>query len=148
MVAPAIPRELTMPINDDQILKQLLESARVIAVVGHSDKPYRTSYNIAQYLRHAGYTVVPVNPTVETIDGQKSYARLSEIPEAIDIVDVFRRSEYLPGVVEEAIAAGAKAVWGQLGVADARAAARAEQAGLAMVMDRCIKVDHSRLLGR
>lgn len=136
-----------MPIHDDQALKQLLESSKVIAVVGHSDKPYRTSYNIAQYLRRAGYTIYPVNPTVETIDGQKSYASLGDIPVAIDIVDVFRRSEFLPGVVEEAIAAGARAVWAQLGVFDERAAARAEAAGLAMVMDRCIKVDHSRLLG-
>lgn len=135
-----------MAINNDQTLKNLLESAHVIAVVGHSEKPHRTSYNIAQYLRRAGYTVYPVNPTVEEIDGQKSYASLSEVPEPIDIVDVFRRSEYLPGVVEEAIKAGAKAVWAQLGVSDVQSANQAEQAGLYMVMDRCIKVDHNRLI--
>src|SRR3972149_2537973 len=101
-----------MPINNDKELKELLSSARVIAVVGHSDKPYRTSYEIAQYLRRVGYTVYPVNPTLDEIDGQKCYASLSEVPESIDIVDVFRRSEYLPGVVEDAIAAGAKGGWG------------------------------------
>jgi hypothetical protein len=136
-----------MPTNNDKELKELLSSARVIAVVGHSDKPYRTSYEIAQYLRRAGYTVYPVNPILDEIDGQKCYASLSEVPESIDIVDVFRRSEYLPGVVEDAIAAGAKAVWAQLGVHDSQAAERAEQAGLKMVMDRCIKVDHARLMG-
>jgi predicted CoA-binding protein len=136
-----------MPTNNDKELKELLSSARVIAVVGHSDKPHRTSYEIAQYLRRAGYTVYPVNPILDEIDGQKCYASLSEVPESIDIVDVFRRSEYLPGVVEEAIVAGAKAVWAQLGVHDSQAAERAEQAGLKMVMDRCIKVDHARLMG-
>jgi predicted CoA-binding protein len=136
-----------MPTNNDKELKEVLSSARVIAVVGHSDKPHRTSYEIAQYLRRAGYTVYPVNPTLDEIDGQKCYASLSEVPESIDIVDVFRRSEYLPGVVEDAIAAGAKAVWAQLGVHDSQAAERAEQAGLKMVMDRCIKVDHARLMG-
>mgnify|MGYP002624257273 FL=1 len=134
-----------MTINDNEGLRQLLEDAKVIAVVGHSDKPSRTSYRIAQYLRSAGYKVYPVNPTVDEIDGEKSYASLDAIPEAIDIVDVFRRSEYLEGVVEEAVQVGAKAVWGQLGVRDEQAAAKAEAAGLDMVMDRCIKVDHARL---
>ena len=134
-----------MTINDNEGLRQLLEDAKVIAVVGHSDKPSRTSYRIAQYLRSAGYKVYPVNPTVDEIDGEKSYASLDAIPEAIDIVDVFRRSEYLEGVVEEAAQVGAKAVWGQLGVRDEQAAAKAEAAGLDMVMDRCIKVDHARL---
>ncbi len=134
-----------MTINDNEGLRQLLEDAKVIAVVGHSDKPSRTSYRIAQYLRAAGYKVYPVNPTVDEIDGERSYASLEAIPEAIDIVDVFRRSEHLEGVVEEADKVGAKAVWGQLGVRDEQAAAKAEAAGLDMVMDRCIKVDHARL---
>jgi hypothetical protein len=134
-----------MTINDNDSLRHILGEARVIAVVGHSDKPNRTSYQIAQYLRSAGYKVYPVNPTVDEIDGEKSYASLDAIPDAIDIVDVFRRSEFLEGVVEDAARVGAKAVWGQLGVRDDRAAAKAEAAGMDMVMDRCIKVDHARL---
>src|SRR5512147_1469340 len=98
---------------NDTALRDLLASARVIAVVGHSDKPHRTSYQIAQYLRRAGYTVYAVNPEVETIDGEPSYASLHDVPEAIDIVNVFRRSEFLAGVVDEAAAVGAKAVWAQ-----------------------------------
>ncbi len=132
-------------INDDKELKQLLQEAKVIAVVGHSDKPQRTSYQIADYLRRAGYTVYPVNPVVAEIDGQKSYASLADIPEPIDIVDVFRRSEYLDEIVAEAIRVGAKAVWAQLGVSDQAAEQRADQAGMPLVMDRCIKVDHRRL---
>jgi len=135
-----------MTIRDDTTLRQMLADARVIAVVGHSDKPHRTSYNIAQYLRRAGYKVYPVNPTVEQIDGEKSYASLDEIPEPIDIVDVFRRSEHLEQVVQDAIAANAKAVWGQLGVASQAAAQKANEAEMPMVMDRCIKVDHQRLM--
>lgn len=133
--------------QDDQAMRELLATARVIAVVGHSDKPQRTSYNIARYLRYAGYTVYPVNPTVDDIDGQPSYASLEDVPEAIDIVNVFRRSEHLAGVVDDAIAVGAKAVWSQLGVIDEQAMQRALDARLAMAMNRCIKVEHRRLLG-
>jgi len=125
----------------------LLASAKVIAVVGYSDKPYRTSYRIGQYLRSAGYKVYPVNPTVAEIDGEPSYPDLAAIPDPIDIVDVFRRSEYLSAIVDEAIAVGAKAIWAQLGVVDHNAAQRAEAAGLKVVMDRCIMVDHEQLLG-
>lgn len=131
----------------DADLHALLESARVIAVVGHSDNPARTSYRIAAYLRRAGYTVYPVNPTVEAIDGQPCYPTLQAVPEPIDIVDAFRRSEFLPGVMEDAIAVGARAVWAQLGVIHPEAIKLADAAGLPLVMDRCIKVDHQRLLG-
>lgn len=131
---------------NDQAMRALLAKARVIAVVGYSDKPHRTSYQIAQFLKRAGYRVYPVNPTVETIDGERSYPTLADVPEPIDIVDVFRRSEYLPGVVEDAIAAGAKAVWAQLGVYDADAGRKAEAAGLDVVMDACIKVEYNRLM--
>ena len=127
-------------------LRELLVDARVIAVVGHSDKPYRTSYQIANYLRNAGYKVYPVNPTVDEIDGEKSFASLDEIPQPIDIVDVFRRSVYLNGVVQDSIAANVKAVWSQQGVVDFDAAISAEKAGLDMVMDLCIKVEHLRLV--
>lgn len=134
-------------IHDDARLRSLLAGARVIAVVGHSANPARPSYQIAAYLRQQGYTVYPVNPTVPSIDGLQSYPSLADLPEPVDIVDVFRRAEHLPAVVEEAASIGAKAVWGQLGVTHPRAAQIAEEAGIALVMDRCIKIEHRRLLG-
>ena len=136
-----------MTMNDSQ-MRELLTNAHIIAVVGYSDKPHRTSYQIAQFLKRAGYKIYPVNPAVETIDGARSYASLAEVPEPIDIVNVFRRSEYLPGVVDDAIAVNAKAVWAQLGVYDEAAGRKAETAGLVTVMNACIKVEYNRLLGR
>lgn len=132
---------------NDAAMRDLLQSARVIAVVGHSDKPSRASYRVAQYLRQAGYTVYPVNPTVATVNGQPSFPSLADVPEPIDIVDVFRRSENLPQVVDEAIRVGAKAVWAQLDVVHDEAARSAADAGLDVVQDRCIKIEHQRLLG-
>lgn len=132
--------------HDQTTIRNLLTSARIIAVVGHSDQPYRTSYQIAHYLRRVGYTVYPVNPEVATIDGQPCYPSLASVPAPIDIVNVFRRPEYLAGVVEEAIATKAKAVWAQVGVESDEAAAKAKAAGLPLVMDMCIKVEHARLL--
>lgn len=136
-----------MPVisSDDPALRDLLANARVIAVVGHSDQPHRTSYRIAAYLRDAGYTVYAVNPTVDTIDGAPAYPTLADVPEPIDIVDVFRRAEHLPGVVEAAIGVGAQAVWGQLTVTHPEAAALADEADLPLVMDKCIKIEHRRL---
>ena len=131
---------------DDSQIRDVLQNAKTIAVVGHSDNPGRTSYQIARFLRNAGYTVYAVNPTVSEIDGEQTYASVQDISDEIDIVDVFRRSEFLDGVVEDAIAAGAKTVWSQLGVIDDIAADKATQAGLNMVMNRCIKVEHMRLL--
>jgi predicted CoA-binding protein len=130
---------------DDNRMRAVLAEARVIAVVGHSDKPTRTSYQIARYLRQAGYRVYAVNPTVQQIDGQPSYPSLAAVPEPIDIVNVFRRSMYLMGVVEEAIAVGAGAIWAQLGVYDAAVGEKAAAAGLDVVMNACIKVEHGRL---
>jgi uncharacterized protein len=135
-----------LPTEDQAEIKKLLEEARVIAVVGHSDKPYRTSYSIAQYLRDAGYKVYAVNPTIASVNGEPAYPSLGAVPEPIDIVDVFRRSEYLDEIVDQAIDVRAKAVWSQLGVIDHTAATKAEAAGLKMVMNRCIKVDHAALL--
>jgi predicted CoA-binding protein len=135
-----------MPTNNTNELRELLKSAKVIAVVGYSDRPYRTSYSIGHYLRAAGYKVYPVNPTISEVDGVRSYASLADVPEPIDIVNVFRRAEHLGGVVDAAIAVKAKAVWAQLGVIDEEAARKAEEAGLIMVMDRCIKVDHGMLV--
>ena len=130
---------------DDAMMKQVLSQAKTIAVVGHSDKPYRTSYQIAQYLRNANYTVYPVNPTVDEIDGEKSYESLADIPVPIDIVNVFRRSEYLEGVVYQAVEAGVGAIWTQLGVDDPNARAIALDADIHIATDRCIKVEHHRL---
>lgn len=135
-----------MPNPNDEKIKEMLETARVIAVVGHSDRPNRTSYRIASYLRDAGYKVYAVNPLVEEIDGEISYASLDEIPEPVDIVNVFRRSIFLDGVIDDSITANAKAVWSQLGVIDYEAGEKAEDAGLDMVMNRCILVERERLL--
>ena len=135
-----------MTVNNPNDLRRILQEARVIAVVGYSDKPHRTSYRIGRYLREAGYKVYPVNPSVAEIDGVRSYASLAEVPVPIDIVNVFRRSEFLAEVVEQAIDVGAKAVWAQLGVVDELAAKKAEEAGLSVVMDRCIMVDHGQLV--
>ena len=129
----------------DAALQELLATSRTIAVVGHSDKPYRDSYGVAQYLRQAGYRVYAVNPNLRSVAGEIAYPNLRQVPERVDIVDVFRRAEYLGQVVEDAIAIGARAVWGQFGVVDPAAAERAQAAGLVVVMDRCIKVEHHRL---
>ncbi len=129
----------------DAALHDLLAASRTIAVVGHSDKPYRDSYGVAQYLRQSGYRVYAVNPNLRTVAGDIAYPNLRQLPERIDIVDVFRRAEHLATIVEDAIAIGARAVWGQFGVVDPAAAARAQAAGLIVVMDRCIKVEHHRL---
>ncbi len=131
--------------QDDNAMRDMLTNAKVIAVVGHSDKPERTSYQIAQVLRGVGYTVYPVNPMVSEIDGQPSYPSLKDVPEPVDIVNVFRRSEYLPEIVDEAIAVNAKAVWAQLGVSDEPSAQKALDAGLNVVMNACIKVEYVRL---
>lgn len=133
--------------HDDRAMRDVLQRARVIAVVGHSDDPTRTSYRIAQFLREVGYVVYPVNPTVPTINGQASYAALADVPEPIDIVNVFRRSEHLPGVVSEAIQVKAGTVWAQLGVFDHDAGEKALRAGLNVAMNACIKVEYLRLLG-
>jgi predicted CoA-binding protein len=130
---------------DEQRMQDVLSNARTIAVVGHSDNPSRTSYQIAAYLRRKGYTVYPVNPTLSEIEGEKFYASLNELPEKVDIVNIFRRSEHVAGVVDEAIAASAKAIWAQLDVIDWAARDKALAAGLDVAMDLCIKVEHSRM---
>jgi predicted CoA-binding protein len=130
---------------DEAKMKDVLEKAKTIAVVGHSDNPSRTSYQIAAYLRRQGYKVYAVNPTLSEIDGEKAYASLHDIPEKIDIVNVFRRSEHVAGVIDEAIAVGAKAVWTQLDVIDWAARDKALEAGVDVAMDLCIKVEHSSL---
>ena len=130
-------------------IKRLLEGSRNVAVVGLSEKPYRTSHAIARALQRLGYRIFPVNPNLTgLVLGEEPYATVEQIPERIDIVDVFRRSEKVMPVAKDAVAAGAKALWLQLGVINEEAAEYAEEHGLTVVMDRCIKVDHASLVGR
>lgn len=133
---------------DAGALRSLLESARRIAVVGLSPKTHRDSNRIGRYLVERGYTVVPVYPREDEILGQRVYRRVQDIPGRVDLVDVFRRSEELGHVVDDALLAKAPALWFQLDCVDAEAAARAAAAGATVVMDRCIMVDHDALLGR
>ncbi|GAA0135804.1 CoA-binding protein [Paenibacillus sp. YSY-4.3] len=130
-------------------IKEILEHAGNIAVVGLSDKTDRTSYMVAQAMQSNGYRIIPVNPAVSgQILGEQVYASLADIPEPIDIVNVFRRSEYTPEVAREAVTAGAKVLWLQQGIISEEAAQIAEQGGLKVIMDRCIKVEDSILLGK
>ncbi|MBG1271927.1 CoA-binding protein [Nostoc sp. WHI] len=131
--------------QDDNALCKVLTEAKTIAVVGHSDKPQRTSYQIAQFLRQVGYTVYPVNPLVKEINGQPSYAALQELPEPVDVVNIFRRCEYLPEIVDEAIFINAKTVWTQLGIWHQPSAQKALDAGVNVMMDACIKIEYLRL---
>ena len=135
-----------MPIEQDDIIQSILTESKVVAVVGASPKLYRDSNSISRFLEAEGYTVYRVNPQYDTIDGKPCYKDLASVPERIDIVDVFRRSDAVPDIVEEAIAAGAGTIWLQFGVVHEDAAARAEEAGLRVVMDHCIAVDHRRLV--
>ena len=126
-------------------ISELLHTSRTIAVVGISGKRYRPSYGVAEYMQSAGYRIIPVNPLETEVLGERAYPDLDSIPEPVDIVNIFRRSEFVPEIVEAAIRKGAKVIWMQEGVFHEAAAARAEAAGLAVVMDRCILKDHRRL---
>jgi len=131
-------------INDPETIKRILDELRTIAVVGLSSKSTRPSHGVAGYMQRAGYRVIPVNPNERGVLGEKAYASLGEVPEGIDLVDIFRRSEEAGAAVDEAIAIGAKAVWLQEGVIDRDAAQRAVDAGLMVVMDRCWLKEHAR----
>ena len=126
-------------------VRDILKSASVIAVVGLSDKPDRDSYQVAAYLQERGYRIIPVNPAVRAVLGEKSYARLQDVPEKIDVVDVFRKAEAVPEIVDAAIAVGAKAVWLQEGVVHNPAADKARAAGLQVVQNRCMLKEHRAL---
>ena len=136
-----------MPLTRDEDIKALLEETRVIAMVGASDRPDRPSYGVMAYLQSQGYRVIPVNPQItgEHIHGEFVFRELSQIGDPIDMVDIFRRPLAAGEAVDEAIAAGAKSVWLQIGVINEEAAARAEAAGLKVVMDRCPKIEIPRL---
>ena len=133
--------------DSDEKLRGILEKSRVIAMVGESNDHYYSSYQVAQYLKQMGYTVYPVNPNIKSVDGDRSYDSLSEVPEPIDIVDVFRDPMHLDGIVDEAIAAGARTLWAQLGVvtSNQEPEAKAKNAGLKVVSNRCMRTEHERL---
>lgn len=134
---------------DDEKIRNLLKEARNVAVVGLSDKPYRTSHAIARALQDFGYRIFPVNPNLTgPVLGEEPYASVADIEEPIDIVNVFRRSETVPPVAEDAVASGAKSLWMQLGVVNDAAAEYAAENGLTVVMNRCIKIDYAALVGR
>lgn len=132
------------PTNEE--IKEILKRAKNVAVVGLSDKPGRDSHRVVAYLKARGYKIFPVNPTIEEVLGEKSYPRLEDIPEPIDVVDIFRAPEHVPPIVESAIAIGAKVVWMKLGAVDEEAAEKARASGLTVVMDRCMMQEHRRLL--
>jgi predicted CoA-binding protein len=128
------------------IIRGVLEDSKTIAVVGLSPKPHRPSHQVARYLMTAGYTIIPVNPGQDTILGLPCYPDLRAIPTKVDMVDIFRRPEAVLPIVDDAIAIGARFVWMQLGIVNREAAAKAEAAGLIVIMDRCTKIDHMNLL--
>ncbi|WP_136524899.1 CoA-binding protein [Geomonas ferrireducens] len=129
-------------------IKEILTKYRTIAVVGLSPDSGKPSHEVAAYLKRAGYRIIPVNPAVPEVFGEKSYASVTDIPEAVEIVDVFRRSEFVPEIVEQAIAKGAKVLWLQEGVVHEEAAKRAREAGLLVVMDRCMLKEHVKTMKR
>jgi predicted CoA-binding protein len=130
---------------DDQKLRDIMEGARTIAVVGLSSKTHRDSFRIAWYLQDAGYRIIPVNPKETEVLGERAYPTLRDVPVPIDVVDVFRRAEQTPEVAEEAVAVGAKALWLQLDIVSDEARRIAEAGGLEVVMGLCMKVEHRRL---
>jgi predicted CoA-binding protein len=146
------PAELTggasATVPDDATLRAVFERTRTIAVVGLSSHPGRPSHRVAAYLQRAGYRVLPVNPNESEVLGEPAVASLAEVSEPIDLVDVFRRPAFTPDVAREAVAAGAKVLWLQLGIANAEAAEIAASGGLTVVMDSCIMVEHRRLAAK
>ncbi len=134
-------------IDDISGLRRILKTSKVIAVVGLSADWFRPSQFAAKYLQEHGYTIIPVNPRASEILGQKCYPSLQAIPVKVDMVDVFRKTEDVLPIAEEAIAIGAKVLWQQIGVTNMDAVARAEAAGLDCIIDRCVKIEHGRLFG-
>ena len=136
-----------LAMNSDEQLRAILTNYRNVAVVGLSPNPDRPSNEVARYLLANGYNVIPVNPGVDEVLGLRSYPTLEDVPEPIEIVDVFRRSEYVPDIARSAVQIGAKVLWTQLGVISAEGAEIATSAGLQVVMDRCALIEHRRLIG-
>jgi len=136
-----IPEKLD---TSSDVMGRILRAAKTIAVVGLSSNPMRASHGVAEYLKNAGYRIIPVNPNETEVLGEKAYARLEDIPESVDIVDVFRRAEEVAAVAESAVRIGAKVLWMQLGIENAEAAEKARAAGLVVVEDSCLMVEHKR----
>ncbi len=133
---------------DLHLAREILTTSKTVAVVGLSDKPHRPSHEVAGYLKDEGYRIIPVNPNVTDVLGEKAYPTLRDIPEPVDVVDIFRRSEFVPAIVDDAIAVGAKTVWMQLGIVHATAAAKARAAGLKVIMNACMATTHDLLRSR
>ncbi|MFI5089091.1 MAG: CoA-binding protein [Terriglobales bacterium] len=135
-------RSATLPASASDPIGDLLKRAKTIAVVGLSNRPSRPSHGVALYMQQQGYRIIPVNPNIQSALGEKAYATLKDVPEKIDVVNIFRRPEFVPEVVDQAIALAVPAVWMQEGVIHERAAEKARQAGIFVVMDRCILKEH------
>jgi uncharacterized protein len=133
--------------DDSDKIRRILGRYRVVAVVGLSAQWHRPSYFAAKYLQEHGYRIIPVNPTYDTILGEKCYKRLSDVPDKIEVVDCFRKSSEIPAIADEAIAIGAKVLWMQLGVENPEAREKAQAAGLEVVENRCMKIEHGRFFG-
>jgi predicted CoA-binding protein len=133
---------------EDEEIRAILANNRVIAVVGLSPKPDRDSHRVARYMQEQGYRIVPVHPKAEEILGEKCFPSLRDIPFPVDIVDIFRKIEAIPPIVEDAIAINAKVVWMQLGLAENRSARQAKEAGLQVVMNKCLKIEHHSYFSR
>ncbi len=142
MVADQAPPE---PAASPEEIADIIKSYRVVAVVGLSNDPGRPSYQVARYLQQHGFRIIPVNPACTEILGEKCYPSLKEIPFPVEVVDIFRKVEAIPAIVDEAIAVGARVVWMQLGLSEPAAAGKARAAGLRVVMDRCLKIEHAAL---
>ncbi|HLI77854.1 MAG TPA: CoA-binding protein [Acidobacteriaceae bacterium] len=145
-------RRIPISVNDPAAILEMLggpnREPRTVAVVGLSDDPRKPSHSVSAYMQRAGYRIFPVNPAVTEVLGERSYASLRDLPFRPDVVNVFRLPKYIPGIVDEMIEAGLRNLWVQLGILHPAAAERAEQAGIQVVMDRCILIEHRRLLGR
>jgi predicted CoA-binding protein len=135
---------MSEPAAGPEEIRAILKNYHVVAVVGLSPKPERASHQVAQYLKEHGYRIVPVNPGQKEILGEKCYRSLADIPFPIEVVDIFRNVEAIPAIVDEAIAVGAKVVWMQQGLTEPASARKAREAGLQVVMDRCLKIDHAQ----
>ncbi len=138
---------MTGPAGVADPVSEILKASKTIAVVGLSGNRLRPSYGVADYLRSAGYSIIPVNPNVPEVFGEKSYARLEDIPGRVDIVDIFRRSEFVPAIVDAAIRIGVRGIWMQEGVVHAEAAEKARRAGIFVIMDSCISKEHAGRFG-
>jgi hypothetical protein len=132
-------------LHTERDIGRILRESKTVAVVGLSSNPERASYQVARYLQEHGYRIIPINPTVDEVLGERSYASMTDVPYPVDVVDVFRRAEELGSIVDEAVANGAKVLWLQLGIVSEKAAQMARDVGLEVVMDRCMKQDHRKL---